>query len=153
MVTKFLINANDAIWWPNLEPLRVAPPGGQNGNYCKSCWSNLQRIRLPQLRTQQYGSLCLRQCFFCLHANLIYFQLHDESGIKREEDQNIKLDWLVNLLANRTIPDPDSFQSCNSKPHVKSARVKLAPLGEASALGANFYSSSQIDEKISSTGR
>ena len=87
--------------------------------------------------------------FFCLHANLRYFQLHDNSGIKREEDQNIellmksvsslspqiKLDWLVHLLANRTIPGLDSIQSCNSKPHVKSARVKLAPLDEASALG------------------
>ena len=87
--------------------------------------------------------------FFCLHANLTYFQIHDKSGIKREEGLNIKLlmksvsslflqikfDWLVHLLANRTIPDLDSIQSCNSKPHVKSARVKLAPLDEASALG------------------
>ena len=32
LVTKFSTNTSGATWWPNLEPIQVAPPGDQISN-------------------------------------------------------------------------------------------------------------------------
>ena len=32
MVGKFVTNASGAIWWPNVQPMPVAPSGGQIWN-------------------------------------------------------------------------------------------------------------------------
>ena len=39
LVAKFVTNASNAIWWPNLELMQVAPSGGQIWNLCK--WRHL----------------------------------------------------------------------------------------------------------------
>ena len=37
LVTKFLTSSSVATWWPNLEPMQVAPPDDQMLNKCKWC--------------------------------------------------------------------------------------------------------------------
>ena len=34
-MAKFTTNASNAIWWPNLQPMQVAPSGGQIYSQCK----------------------------------------------------------------------------------------------------------------------
>ena len=36
-MANFATNASGAMWWPNLQPMQVAPSGGQICNYCKWC--------------------------------------------------------------------------------------------------------------------
>ena len=56
-MAKFINNTSDATWWPNLEPIQVAPPGRQISNFCKWChlvakfsnnssWPNFQQMHV-----------------------------------------------------------------------------------------------------------
>ena len=84
-MVQFVTNASGAIWWPNLQPMHVAPSGGQIWNLCKwrhlvnnfatnaNCatwWSKLEPMLIfswrdnSSYRCNTLGSFCIQQCFY-----------------------------------------------------------------------------------------
>ena len=84
-MTMFCTNASGATWWPNLQLMQVAPPGGQICNRCNkrllvtsflinasgaTWWPNLQIMKMKtscrdysRYGVNTLGPLCLWQCF------------------------------------------------------------------------------------------
>ena len=51
-MTKLVTNASSTTWWPKLEPMQEAPPGGARST---NCWPHLQAMQVAPSGVQIYN--------------------------------------------------------------------------------------------------